>query len=70
MRLPNYRPRELPPAIYRQARLSAGGGLTSDLGRMELPRHSRESKPERGKKQDPQYHPSHIQNDPNRETNR
>jgi hypothetical protein len=29
-----------------------------------------ESNPERGKKQDPQYDPGHIQNDPNRDSAR
>ena len=29
-----------------------------------------ESSPERGKKQDPQYDPSHIQKDPTRDTTR
>lgn len=29
-----------------------------------------ESNPERGKRQDPQYDPNHIQNDPNRDSTR
>ena len=48
-------------------------GLTDEDQKRERERayqKDQASNPERQKKQDPQYDPSHIQNDPNRDTTR